>query len=74
MISVLRAEQTYIALMQRARPVTAGPFEKSLFHDVQDKFSVGVAFGGGLTIEQKLDDVLPVLIETDEPEHQRSPE
>jgi hypothetical protein len=40
-----------------------GPFEKSLFKNVEDKISTGVAMGPGVTVEQKLDKLLPALFE-----------
>jgi RHS repeat-associated protein len=42
---------------------TGGPFEKSLFSKDEDKLSLGVALAGGVTVEQKLDKLLPVLFE-----------
>lgn len=41
----------------------AGPFEKSIFHDVSDKFSTGIGIGGSVTVDQKLDQLLPALFE-----------
>ncbi len=41
----------------------AGPFEKSVIKSQEDKFSTGAGAVVGFTVDQKLDELLPALIE-----------
>jgi hypothetical protein len=40
-----------------------GPFAKSLISKVEDKFTTAIALGGCISVDQKLDTLLPILFE-----------